>query len=60
MDSKTIYNFGNKNSKQPFEKYELKIELYPENVSSVLHKDILGYSLDKNKSLAHCNHYPLR
>ena len=64
---------------------ELKIELFPENipkgnlekipVSSVLPKDILGGSLDKNKRLAfprakvpilcgfytaHCKHFPLR
>ena len=72
-------------SKQILEKNELKIELYPENkpkdnlekrlISSVLPKDILGYSFNKNKYIAfpntkvpilygfytaHCKHYPLR
>ena len=71
--------------KPNLEENELKIELFPENipkgnlekipVSSVLPKDILGGSLDKNKRLAfprakvpllcgfytaHCKHFPLR
>ena len=72
-------------SKQNPEENELKIELYPNNipkgklekisVSSILPKDRLGCSLDKDKNLAfpranvpilygfytaHCNHYPIR
>jgi len=73
------------NSKQNLEENELKIELFPENVpkgnlekrlvSSVLPKDLLGHSFNKNQSLAfpmakvpilcgfytaHCKHFPLR
>ena len=73
------------NSKQNLEENELKIELFPKNVpkgnlekrlvSSVLPKDLLGHSFNKNQSLAfpmakvpilcgfytaHCKHFPLR